>query len=177
MFLANYLTGMFAIIGFSIRGYLLCDLIFSSFLWVFLCDFTPWFYLCVLFISRDEFYLCELVIYDVRFFHSCFEFYLCDLFFLHGLSLISTFSLFLSHLVKWVSTSFSTAYLTIFLSVSLWVFLSRLPHDFLSVSSYGFFLCVGFYPWSDCEFTRQVWIVSYSTWLLEGINMTECLLC
>ena len=61
----------------------------------------------------------------------------------------------------------------IFLSVSLCVFLSRLRHDFLSVSSYGFFLCVGFYPWSDSEVTLQVWTVSYSTWLSEGISITD----
>ena len=113
---------------------------------VFLCDFTP-------------------------------QFYLYDLLFLHGLSLIFAFSLFTSHIVKWVSASFSTAYLMVFLSVSLCFFLSRLPHDFLSVISYGFFLCVGFYPCSDHEVTLQVWTVSYSTWLSEGISMIECLLC
>ena len=145
--------------------------------WVFLYDFTPWFFLHVLFISWAELYLRDLFIHDLQFVHSRSEFYLCNLLFLHGLILISTFYLFASHLVKWVSTSFSSAYLTIFLSMSLCIFLSDLPHDFLSVSSYGFFLCAGFYPLSEHEFTLQVWTVSYSTWMSEGIRITECLLC
>ena len=143
---------------------------------VFLWDFTQIFYLCVLFILGVEFYLCELFIHDMWFVHSHSDFYLCDFFFLHGLSLISTFYLLMSHPVKWVSAYFSAVYLMIFLSVSLCIFLSHLPHDFRSVSSYGFFLCDGFYPWSDCEFTLQVWIVSYSTWLSKGISMIEYLL-
>ena len=174
MFSACYLTGISAIVGFSNTGYLLCDLIFSSCMRVCLSSFPLLFHSMIL-----PLYLVHFMgwVLPLWFVHSHSEFYLYYLFFLHGMSLISAFSLFLSHLVKWVSVSFSAAYLTIFLSVSLYVFLSCLPHNFLSVSSYGFFLCVGFYPWSDYEFTLQVWIVSYSTWLSKGISMTECPLC
>ena len=153
---------MSVIVGFSNRGYLLCDLIFSSFLQVCLSSFPMGFQSTILSLPLVHFmgFLYDFFIHDLWFGHSHSDFYLCNLFFLHELSLIYAFSLFTSHLVKWVSASFSATYLTLFLSASLCIFLSHLPHDFLSISSYRFFLCVGVlsqeWPWVysssvDCE--------------------------